>query len=127
MKAFLKQQWARSDKDGSGTIDLHEFLRWYSMNRFKEELLLTPDQRRIRELAHKYGMKEKVVDGIKQTFDLFDTDRSGLVEQVEFRQILIRMMRVPPDVDLPDCRVASLWQELEMGSCHLKTLPSLGE
>eukprot|EP00439_Symbiodinium_sp_Y106_P037848 s5498_g4.t1 len=65
------------DSDGSGEVDFHEFLRWYSSRCFSESLLLSDSEREIRELAKTYGLDVHIVDKVKEYFDAADTNGSG--------------------------------------------------
>merc|ERR1712217_728346 len=113
VKAMCKSQWRSGDRDGSGSIDFFEFLKWWAMNRFKEDLLLSDEERKVRELARKYKVSEAAVDEVKRCFDFYDTDKSGHVDIHEFTGILYKIMKVPADVQLPECRIQYLWREID--------------
>merc|ERR1712050_300711 len=51
--------------------------------------------------------------GIKQCFDLYDKDRSGIIELHEFKHILCTIMKLPEDVELPQTRIEYLWREID--------------
>lgn len=113
VRALCSAHWSKSDRDKSGTIDFDEFLRWWATNRFKEELMLSEEERNLRDLARKYGVNEDSLQHIKLCFDAYDTDHSGIIDLREFRGILYKIMRVPHGVELPEGRVRSLWHELD--------------
>uniref|UniRef100_A0A7S0FJ41 EF-hand domain-containing protein n=1 Tax=Pyrodinium bahamense TaxID=73915 RepID=A0A7S0FJ41_9DINO len=113
VRALCTAHWSKGDRNKSGTIDFHEFLRWWAENRFREDLLLSAEQRKCRELAKKHGVAEETLEHIKHCYDLFDSDGSGVIDVHEFRQILHCVLRVPPGVELPERRIQCFWRELD--------------
>jgi len=113
VKALCKAHWAKGDKDKSGTIDFQEFLRWWSTNRFKEDLMLTREELMLRDLARKHRITPEALQHIKNCFDAYDTDGSGIIDLREFGHVLYKIMRVPGGVELPQGRIQFLWRELD--------------
>jgi len=114
VKAVCQKHWKTADKDDSGTIDLKEFMHWYAQNRFKQVLMLTDSQRKLRELARANGVSDKEVEEIKQSYDAFDKDGSGIIDIHEFKHILYSLMKIPPEIELPKSRIDFFWREIDV-------------
>jgi len=115
-KAFAGWCWWETngtDGDRPATIGFHDFLKWYSSNGFKEDMLLSDTERHLRKLAKDNDISANYVDSIKHAFDSFDTDKSGAVDISEFRQVLHRVLRMPPHTELPWSRVQYFWSEID--------------
>ncbi|OLP84983.1 Caltractin ICL1a [Symbiodinium microadriaticum] len=102
------------DSDGSGEVDFHEFLRWYSSRCFSESLLLSDSEREIRELAKTYGLDVHIVDKAKEYFDAADTDGSGHIQFEEFAVVLPKMLKLPEGSELPASRIRFFWMEADV-------------
>lgn len=113
VKSMCEWYWWDGDKDGSGTIDFREFLRWYSSNGFNEDLLLTEQQRALRKIAKQHNVSADYVETIKRCFDSIDQDKSNEVDINEFKQILYKALKVPLNFELPASRVAYFWSEID--------------
>merc|ERR1711862_274311 len=113
MGAMCDWYWWDGDKDKSGTIDFKEFLHWYSSNGFNEELLLTKDERNVREIAKAWGVSADYADRIKKEFDLCDKDQSGDVTMDEFTEILHKCLKVPSSCGIPPSRIKYFWSQID--------------
>merc|ERR1711904_14583 len=110
----LNTKWVEADKDGSECVDFWEFATWYSAHGFLEDLLLSPEQRHIREVARKYDVEFVEVENVKRMFDKFDEDGGGLLEFGEFKILLYRLMKIPAHLEMPSSRVKQFWAEIDL-------------
>eukprot|EP00931_Biecheleriopsis_adriatica_P038307 TRINITY_DN21951_c0_g1_i1.p1 TRINITY_DN21951_c0_g1~~TRINITY_DN21951_c0_g1_i1.p1 ORF type:complete len:624 (+),score=139.92 TRINITY_DN21951_c0_g1_i1:53-1873(+) len=95
------------------TMNLEEFLQWYSMYGFCGDLILSEDTRRVRALSRKYEVSYNEVDKIKRCFDMYDSDGSGFVDEEEFTEILKNALGVPAHLELPPNRVKFFWGQVD--------------
>lgn len=100
-------------EEGSSTIDLVQFLQWYSTYSFHESLLLAPDMRDLRRLSRQYGIPWEEVHNVKRHFDAVDTDQSGEIDFEEFTLVLRKVLQVAPELDLPPNRARYFWKQLD--------------
>mmetsp|Transcript_104557 Transcript_104557/g.294637 ORF Transcript_104557/g.294637 Transcript_104557/m.294637 type:complete len:368 (+) Transcript_104557:2-1105(+) len=98
--------------DDSGTVDFMQFLKWYSSNGFSEELLLSEDQRWLRKIATEYDLPLDYVELIKRNFDSYDSDSSGYIDHIEFKQVLQKLLKIPPNCELPPSRIRYFWSQI---------------
>jgi len=105
--------WENGDTDGSGRITFDEFLRWYSSNGFKEDMMLSSEEIKIRNVARQWNVSYVVVDSVKKHFDSADEDGSGYVTKDEFEQVLYKALQVPPHMSLPHTRIEYFWSEID--------------
>jgi len=111
--ALCSEHWDKGDRDHDGFMSFCEFLLWYSANRFLDDFVVTPEARYCRHLAQKYKVSSKYVERFKQTFDHLDRDASGNIEIEEFKEILHKLWRIAPDMELPSSRVQYFWSEVD--------------
>merc|ERR1711966_613675 len=52
--AKVMKTWNYWDKDTRLGVDFDAFLKWYSSNSFKEDLLLTDEQKQLRRIAKRF-------------------------------------------------------------------------
>jgi len=105
--------WSQVDTDKTGQVSFEEFLRWYSSNGFKEDLLLSEEEQRIRTVAREYGVSLSFVDSVKRHFDAADTDHSGSVSISEFEEVLHKSLKIPVQMRLPRSRIQYFWSEID--------------
>lgn len=109
--------FATADRDGSEDVDFSEFTTWYARHGFSEEILLTREQREIREVARKFDIVDTTeIERMKEIFDQYDTDKSGTIEFEEFEKALHTMLKVPAHLELPVARVKQFWNETDLDS-----------
>eukprot|EP00440_Ansanella_granifera_P052933 gb/GFBE01057390.1/.p1 GENE.gb/GFBE01057390.1/~~gb/GFBE01057390.1/.p1 ORF type:complete len:506 (+),score=102.19 gb/GFBE01057390.1/:1-1518(+) len=111
--AFVKAAFKAADRDQGGDIDIKEFAIWFSAFSFSEEVTLTPDERRNRDLARALGVEVKKLDEYKKLYDKYDTDGSGVIEFHEFSGLVRDLLKIPADTDLPKERLKSMWQNAD--------------
>jgi len=97
-------------------VVFNDFLTWITQNSFSEEILLSGEQREIRQQARDFGVPVPSIEAIKRSFDSFDMDKSGIIEYSEFRLLLLELLNVKTDqnVSLPERRVRSFWREMDI-------------
>lgn len=104
---------ALSKADGKG-LNFEEFLLWSSNTEYAEAMLVTdPEERHLRQLARENGIRLPDVERIKANFEAFDTDRSGLIDEEEFRQILLKLMRIKNPADISAQKFRRYWREVD--------------
>lgn len=113
LRTASREAWRDAERNRDGSVDLGEFLVWYCLNGFSEDLLLTDTQKYLRRIARKCHVTVGAVDRVKYYFDMYDSDHSGVIEFEEFRQIVHKLMKVPEDQVLPISRVKYFWSELD--------------
>lgn len=103
-----------ADGDGNEDIDFHEFVLWYSSHGFSEEVLLTKEQRVIRDVARRFDIVNTAeVERMKNLFDQYDLDESGTIEYSEFVKLVHELLKVPKHLELPVHRMQQFWKEAD--------------
>lgn len=113
-QAQLDAGWKAADEDGSGILDFREFLTWFSSHGFAQDMLLTDEQRWIRTIAKKFEVPIDDIEAVKRVFDKYDEDGSGHLELEEFSLMLEKLLKVPPELELPKGRVKSYFAEIDL-------------
>jgi Ca2+-binding EF-hand superfamily protein len=114
-KELIYSTFAEADRDNSDDIEFSEFATWYYKHGFSEELLLTPEQREIRDVARRFDIADtSEIERMKGVFDEFDLDRSGTVDFEEFEKLLHKLLKVPAHLELPTARVKQFWCETDL-------------
>lgn len=108
---LLSSSFYGADSDNTNNLDFLEFASWYSRHGFSESVLLTAEQKRIRQIARKHGLPIVEVEEYKKAFDHFDEDGSGEIEYEEFVDLLNTLINVPKHLELPSSRVRQFWTE----------------
>jgi len=106
--------FSAADVNDSTSIDFVEFALWFSRHSFSEEVLLTREQRQIRQIARTYKLPHSEVEVYKRKFDSFDTDDSGMIEYDEFEKLLRTLLKIPQHLELPASRVRQLWMQTDV-------------
>ncbi|CAL1143911.1 unnamed protein product [Cladocopium goreaui] len=106
---FVSQVFRLADMTRSGDLDLEEFISWYATFSFSEELLLGKSTKSVRDVARRMGINLLDIERYKKVFDSYDTNKSGVLEIGEFRQLLNRLLKVPAGHHLPNSQVKSFW------------------
>eukprot|EP00933_Yihiella_yeosuensis_P048882 TRINITY_DN4533_c0_g1_i1.p1 TRINITY_DN4533_c0_g1~~TRINITY_DN4533_c0_g1_i1.p1 ORF type:complete len:585 (+),score=126.75 TRINITY_DN4533_c0_g1_i1:91-1845(+) len=111
---LMYRSFTDADQNRNQSIGFLEFALWYSRHGFLENILLTDEQRQVRSTARKFGMPVTEVEQYKRKFDLFDEDRSGVIEFSEFKKLLGIVVKVPGNLQLPEARIRQFWQESDV-------------
>merc|ERR1712118_140273 len=78
-----------------------------------EDFLLNEEQRDLRIISRKYEMSLIEVERIKNEFDHGDHDKSGHIDLEEFHEVLYKLLKVPPHLEMPESRVNQFWKEID--------------
>eukprot|EP00746_Dinoflagellata_sp_MGD_P021108 gnl/MRDRNA2_/MRDRNA2_149263_c0_seq1.p1 gnl/MRDRNA2_/MRDRNA2_149263_c0~~gnl/MRDRNA2_/MRDRNA2_149263_c0_seq1.p1 ORF type:complete len:582 (-),score=120.16 gnl/MRDRNA2_/MRDRNA2_149263_c0_seq1:86-1831(-) len=115
-KSMISKAWREADRNRNNVVDFEEFAIWYNSRAFDEEMgdLLTEKQIQSRELARKYNLSMGEVDSVFKKFHEFDLDGNGVIDIDEFEKLLIKLMKIPPDLELPAARVKQFWIECDL-------------
>jgi len=113
-EGFIDSAFRSADADGNQSLDFLEFAQWYMRHGFSEAVLLTPEQREIRQIAREHGLPIVWVEEYKKSFDTFDEDGSGNIEFDEFQKLLYKLIKVPAHLDLPVNLVRQFWAEADI-------------
>lgn len=113
-EGLLDTCFKAADSDHSQSLDFLEFAEWYVRYGFSEAVLLTEQQRKIRQIAREHELPIVTVEEYKQAFDDFDEDGSGCIEFEEFQKLLYNLIKVPSHLDLPVNRVRQFWTETDV-------------
>lgn len=101
-------------KHGIGEIDFEEFLLWSCNTEYCEEFLVTnPEERALRKLARTQGYCLPDVERIKKVFDAFDSDGSGVIEELEFKEIVLSLMKIKNPADVSEKKLKRYWREVD--------------
>jgi len=103
----------RMDDDQNDNIGFLEFVRWYHSNGFKQDLLLSENERVIRCLAKQTGLELTFVDELKRTFDACVSGDGGQVDINEFERVLRKMLKMRSDIEMPRFRIAHFWSQIQ--------------
>eukprot|EP00928_Gymnodinium_smaydae_P017421 TRINITY_DN16656_c0_g2_i3.p1 TRINITY_DN16656_c0_g2~~TRINITY_DN16656_c0_g2_i3.p1 ORF type:complete len:435 (+),score=73.83 TRINITY_DN16656_c0_g2_i3:81-1385(+) len=110
----------KASHDVDGQMDLNKFLSWYVQNMFSHvaSLRAAPDKSSsdslVYYLAKKHAVSTIAIDRIKQEFDKWDADRSGEIDQDEFRAMLHAVLKCRNSGDLSESRVQRFWKEIDV-------------
>jgi len=106
--------WASADRNRSGALDFEEYLAWSMTHEYSEEMLVADEgERHMRGIARKHGFYLPDVERVKSVFDSFDTDRTGNMEEEEFREALLKLMRVKNPADVSQKKLQRFWREVD--------------
>eukprot|EP00929_Paragymnodinium_shiwhaense_P055734 TRINITY_DN27909_c1_g2_i1.p1 TRINITY_DN27909_c1_g2~~TRINITY_DN27909_c1_g2_i1.p1 ORF type:complete len:380 (-),score=141.88 TRINITY_DN27909_c1_g2_i1:435-1574(-) len=100
-------------------VSVEKFLAWYVQNMFLSVNNMNADKERANSdnlvygLAKKFGVSAVMVDKLKQKFDKYDTDKSGMIEYDEFKAMLCVFLNAKSKGDLSDDRVKKFWKEID--------------
>jgi len=129
--------------DGDGKIEFKEFVQWYIENRFNDDVLLTVEERLVRDLAKKYETSTQEIENLQKLFAIQAASARGflqltprksrpgqgkghktrhevqdlasvcLITPIEFKELLYNIMKVPPGVELPASRLGYYWRAID--------------
>ncbi|CAE7386988.1 unnamed protein product [Symbiodinium natans] len=97
------------DSNQNGALDLLEFLDFYHRFCFSEEVLLSRQERELRQLARKYGLSFIELDQLKTKFDKADRNNSGKLGYEEFLSLMARLTNLPQGQELPEKKKKEWW------------------
>lgn len=101
--------------EGSDMVSFEEFISWHLTSAYAEEMMVNDhEDRLIRKLAREQAMWLPDVENVKKIFDSFDKDKSGEIDQLEFRKILCSLMNVKNMADMSEQRLSRYWREVDV-------------
>lgn len=110
---LLTNAWSAADKDGNDSVDFQEFITWCFSHQNSEEMLIADSEERdMRHLARKLGCSILELERVKEKFDKFDTDKSGSIEEDEFKNVIMFLWNVKRAEDVPAKRLERLWRDV---------------
>jgi len=110
----IQNIWKDVDADQSGELTFEEYFCWAARNKWSEELLVDNElDRENRSLAREYDLPILDVERYRKDFNKFDNDGSGLIDQEEFTQMVMLIMKVQDPSDVPKQRLARYWTEID--------------
>jgi len=113
-KHLFSSHWLTTDKNNDGLIDFEEFLQWSAQTAYVEEVLVPdPQDRLVRRIARDNGVNIQDAERLKEAFDHFDADSSGLIELNEFRHVLYELLGVKTESDISGKKLERWWREID--------------
>lgn len=110
-------KWRQVDKDGSNYVDFEEFLLWRLSVCYTEELAVDSSERWIRNIARTHCVPLIDVERFKAVFDHYDADSSGVIDEDEFKKVLIDVMKIKDTSAISDRVLKTFYMEaLAQGS-----------
>ncbi|CAE7821393.1 Nlrc3 [Symbiodinium sp. CCMP2456] len=103
------------DANQNDALDLVEFLDFYHRYCFSEEVLLSRQERELRQLARKYGFSFVELDQLKKKFDQADRNQSGKLGYEEFLSLMAMLTNLPPGQELPEKKKKEWWIAAKQG------------
>jgi len=103
----------------NGMLDIDKFFGWYVQNMFTEVNAMNADADRqksdvmVYKLAKHHGVDAVLIDKVKQHFDHFDTDGSGLIDYDEFKEMMRNVLKPKKAEDLNPERLHKFWIEID--------------
>lgn len=100
-------------------VGFREFLKWFAQTNFQDA---DQEAAHVEEQARKHQMTHDGIRQVKVMFDSIDVDKSGDIQLPEFRLLLARILHIPRGIDMPECHINHLWQELDTNGDNKVTL-----
>jgi len=101
------------DSDNSGEISFEEFLEWYQVNLFSSCLNMSKKEAQIRHISKTLGIPIQDVEAIRDIFRKYDTDDSGFICEIEFRDLLGKLLKIPNIDEMPEKRLKTFWNKID--------------
>jgi len=103
------------DIDHDGKVSFEEFVVWSIEVDFAEEVMVPdPKERHLRQLAREHDFLLTDVERIKGIFDSFDIDKSGEIDEEEFRKALFVLLRAKNESDVSQKKLLRYWREADV-------------
>jgi Ca2+-binding EF-hand superfamily protein len=112
-KTLLTSCFKAADQNSGGQVEFEEFALWLSRHVFSEEFLLSEEEKELRAVARQCKISLDRIDYMRRCFEFFDEDRSGLLDQGEFSQLLHVILKIPKHIQLPKSRLDAMWAEAD--------------
>jgi len=96
------------------SIGFEDYLKWSYLAQYSEPMLVTdPQERHLRLLARENGFRLPDVEKIKVVFDQYDVDRSGEIDEEEFKGVLLLLMKVTNPEHISAKKLKRFWREVD--------------
>jgi len=106
--------WEGVDKDGDGSLDFEEYLFWVMSHEYTSDwVVLDETERALRSVAHRYSFDLVDVERVRRVFDFFDKDKSGFIDQGEFRECVCKLLGAKQISDVPANKLKRYWREVD--------------
>jgi len=96
-----------------GQLTMPRVLQWLLQNAFAEELMVSPEQLKLRASARRWNASICQVEDLHEKFERFDTDKTGCIEFGEFKRLVHVLIKAPANVELPASRLSFFWGEID--------------
>lgn len=100
--------------EGGPDVDFEDFASFLSRHIFTAEVLVSPQEKVLRDLGRLHGLRATEVDYYKSCFDKYDSDGSGMLDREEFYMLLEQLLRIPKGQDLSMTRKRMFWSETDV-------------
>lgn len=97
-----------------GAAKFTEVLRWLSRaSRGDVDNSASREHLRARDLARQWEVPIAEVEDIKELFDRFDANKSGSLDESDFKNALPVILKAPKGVEVPASRLRFYWKEID--------------
>uniref|UniRef100_A0A7S1WXR0 EF-hand domain-containing protein n=1 Tax=Alexandrium catenella TaxID=2925 RepID=A0A7S1WXR0_ALECA len=103
----------QADADGNGAVDFKEFAFWFYCGGFSEGVLLSREERKVRDFARMLNITVDEVDRYKRHFEKCDLDGNGWIDYNEFAKLVTDLLKVPNGMQLDGKRLQHFWREAD--------------
>jgi len=111
-RELIRDQWFKQTAEDGEFVDFEAFLLWSFGTEYVEELIVPdPSERHLRQLASKHSMQPNDVERIKRVFDQYDVAQKGFLEEREFMQTVLHLVRAQRGVSVNHATLERFWQE----------------
>eukprot|EP00928_Gymnodinium_smaydae_P035481 TRINITY_DN24968_c0_g1_i1.p1 TRINITY_DN24968_c0_g1~~TRINITY_DN24968_c0_g1_i1.p1 ORF type:complete len:150 (-),score=49.55 TRINITY_DN24968_c0_g1_i1:112-561(-) len=91
-----------------------DFISWIASRYWTEEMTLASEkERRLRQLARDHNILLLDAEVAQRLFDEYDYDRSGSIEEEEFKSIYYKIFNVKDPSDVSALRLQRYWREVD--------------
>lgn len=106
--------WAHADANNSGAVDFEEYFLWALSHEYKEEWLVQDTiEISIRKIARENNFNLVDVEAVRLVFEAFDEDKSGFIEEGEFKYCLFKLLGARQPTDISQNMLKRYWLEVD--------------
>eukprot|EP00931_Biecheleriopsis_adriatica_P112407 TRINITY_DN8702_c0_g1_i2.p1 TRINITY_DN8702_c0_g1~~TRINITY_DN8702_c0_g1_i2.p1 ORF type:complete len:717 (-),score=141.44 TRINITY_DN8702_c0_g1_i2:107-2257(-) len=100
-----------------GRLTFKDYFTWQFRSGWKEDALVTDEaSKELRKLARDLEVTLLDVEYLKSLFDYFDTDGSGMIDQEEFKGVIMKSMKVHDPSQVSDKMLQRYWREADINN-----------
>jgi len=122
---LFMDQWFKTSPQGDEFVDLEAFLIWsIGTDCMEERAVPDPKERRLRHLASEFKLSSHKLDRIKATFDKFDVDNKGVLDERGFIHTVLHILDSQSHEAFCESIVKRWWKEVNFkaeGSVDFET------